>query len=521
MPVSRIVLWTAAALLAAALLVGGLELADVVTPLVATALTFGFVALAMALLVLLATTGDELDRSRAVSLEASFAASEEIIVFSVDANGAVAKWNRGAERALGYTAAEIVGQQALETALGAEGSSLLTELKRMVETGRPHVPRKRMLRSREGRDVETLSVLVPVSRDGRTSEVVILATEMHLFEESDDRRARYFDEAPAGFLRMNAAGELEIANRQFVEWTGRRIETLAGTDLLRSELLPERVREAMSVAMRRRKSGARPAGEGSVEEVDFPLITSTGGVLPLVAVVAPRADGGADAVFVDGTSRRRLMAERDAARNALSAARETAAERIETTTRELSTTVERLVSAMELAKDDRSGPLARAELEAELVRSGKHLMARFAEPRKGTEGAPPRVLLVDDNDENRELIAHMLRSRGAAVVAVGSGREAIEAASRESFTFVLLDVQMPEMDGYQALHRLRALPGGEKLPVLALTALTSETVRDQCLAEGMDDYVAKPLNFAKIVELLKRWGGGKREAAQPLAPERS
>jgi len=108
----------------------------------------------------------------------------------------------------------------------------------------------------------------------------------------------------------------------------------------------------------------------------------------------------------------------------------------------------------------------------------------------------------------------MLRSRGAEVVAASSGREALEAASRQPFSFVLLDLQMPEIDGYQVLRRLRALPAGEALPVVALTALTSEDVRRRCEAEGVNDFVTKPVTLARIRELVDRWGGTSAVALQ-------
>ena len=108
----------------------------------------------------------------------------------------------------------------------------------------------------------------------------------------------------------------------------------------------------------------------------------------------------------------------------------------------------------------------------------------------------------------------MLRSRGAEVLRRRTGREAVDAAARFRFGFVLLDLQMPEMDGFQVLRRLRALPGGDRLPVVALTALTSDLVKERCEAEGMDDFVSKPVTLARIGELVAKLGpaGGTRAA---------
>jgi len=88
----------------------------------------------------------------------------------------------------------------------------------------------------------------------------------------------------------------------------------------------------------------------------------------------------------------------------------------------------------------------------------------------------------------------------------GNGREAVDAAASLRFAFVLLDLQMPEMDGFQVLRRLRALPDGDRLPVVALTALTSDLVKERCEAEGMNDFVSKPVTLARIGELVAKWG---------------
>jgi CheY-like chemotaxis protein len=100
----------------------------------------------------------------------------------------------------------------------------------------------------------------------------------------------------------------------------------------------------------------------------------------------------------------------------------------------------------------------------------------------------------------------MLRSRGAEVLTAANGREALDAAAGFRFDFVLLDLQMPTMDGFQVLRRLRVLPGGDRLPVVALTALTSDLVKERCEAEGMNDFVSKPVTLARIGELVAKWG---------------
>jgi CheY-like chemotaxis protein len=240
-------------------------------------------------------------------------------------------------------------------------------------------------------------------------------------------------------------------------------------------------------------------------------VTPEGASRPFHVFVATRPAGGADAVFVDGASRRRLLTELEATRQSLAEAREAAAEAIASTTQDLREKIAKIVEAARRTTDEASGPIQRRTAEAELRATTEQLLARVeaspAIPRHlgGTAGRPV-VLLVEDNEENRELLAHMLRSRGAEVLAVGTGREAVEAAARFQFAFALLDLQMPEMDGFQVLRRLRALPGGDRLPVVALTALTSDLVKERCEAEGMDDFVSKPVTLARVGELVGKWG---------------
>jgi CheY-like chemotaxis protein len=186
-------------------------------------------------------------------------------------------------------------------------------------------------------------------------------------------------------------------------------------------------------------------------------------------------------------------------------------------TRDLKFRIAEIVAAARRAADAATAPLQRARAEAELKATSDRLLAHVEEAGPGNGrrqlGGPdgrPRVLLVEDNEENRELLAHMLRSRGAEVLTAGNGREAVDAAAGFRFDFVLLDLQMPEMDGFQVLRRLRALPDGARLAVVALTALTSDLVRERCEAEGMNDFVSKPVTLARVGELVLKWGRGAR-----------
>ena len=119
-----------------------------------------------------------------------------------------------------------------------------------------------------------------------------------------------------------------------------------------------------------------------------------------------------------------------------------------------------------------------------------------------------RVLVAEDHPVNREIAVAVLESLGCRVAVAENGREAFEACRRERFDLVLMDIQMPEMDGRQATVAIRAdedfrcLP---RVPVVALTANALREDRDACLAAGMDDYLVKPVSREQLGETLAKW----------------
>jgi signal transduction histidine kinase/CheY-like chemotaxis protein len=116
-----------------------------------------------------------------------------------------------------------------------------------------------------------------------------------------------------------------------------------------------------------------------------------------------------------------------------------------------------------------------------------------------------RVLLVEDNAINQMVAESLLERRGFEVVVAGNGREGVEAFQRERFDVVLMDIQMPEMDGFEALAAIRALVErtGRRTPVVALTAHALKEDRERCLAAGMDDYLSKPIEASKLFEIIR------------------
>jgi signal transduction histidine kinase/CheY-like chemotaxis protein len=116
-----------------------------------------------------------------------------------------------------------------------------------------------------------------------------------------------------------------------------------------------------------------------------------------------------------------------------------------------------------------------------------------------------RILLAEDNPINQEVVAALLEHVGATVCRAGNGQEALDALQRERFDCVLMDVQMPVMDGLEAVRRVRADPRVAAMPVLALTANASDADRQLCLAAGMDDFITKPIMPATFYAMLARW----------------
>jgi CheY-like chemotaxis protein len=119
---------------------------------------------------------------------------------------------------------------------------------------------------------------------------------------------------------------------------------------------------------------------------------------------------------------------------------------------------------------------------------------------------PTSVLLVDDTPANLFALSAVLKSLGARLVEARSGHEAVELVAREPFAVVLMDVQMPGMDGYLATQEIRQREnGGRRTPIIAMTATVSGEERARCLAAGMDDYLAKPMRRADLAAVLSTW----------------
>jgi signal transduction histidine kinase/DNA-binding response OmpR family regulator/HPt (histidine-containing phosphotransfer) domain-containing protein len=129
-------------------------------------------------------------------------------------------------------------------------------------------------------------------------------------------------------------------------------------------------------------------------------------------------------------------------------------------------------------------------------------------PAAGNRAFVPKILLVEDNPVNREVAVAMLENLGCVAHSAENGWLALEAVNNDAYDAVLMDCQMPVMDGLTATAELRRREqngGGARLPIIALTANAMEGDRERCLAAGMDDFLSKPFSQQQLALLLKRW----------------
>ena len=128
-----------------------------------------------------------------------------------------------------------------------------------------------------------------------------------------------------------------------------------------------------------------------------------------------------------------------------------------------------------------------------------------------------RVLVAEDNPINRDVVGEFLAEFGCEVDFVANGREAVEALGRGPYALVLMDCQMPEMDGYEATRRIRARESGQRTPIVACTAHAFEGEREKTEACGMDDFLSKPITVGQLAKVLERYLGVTNPGPVPRA----
>lgn len=144
--------------------------------------------------------------------------------------------------------------------------------------------------------------------------------------------------------------------------------------------------------------------------------------------------------------------------------------------------------------------------------------ASTATPESASLRAAARILVVDDRMENRELVSLLLETSGYQIAQASSGAEAIEQAGQSSFHLILMDVQMPGMDGLTATRRIREVGLNTRTPVVALSANVTEAIMARCSAAGMDGYVTKPIKLEDLLKTADRWTSGSEPRIE-IRPE--
>jgi CheY-like chemotaxis protein len=154
-------------------------------------------------------------------------------------------------------------------------------------------------------------------------------------------------------------------------------------------------------------------------------------------------------------------------------------------------------------------PVTRANLLGAILKAVGHPRTGSPPLRSASSdsGRPLRVLVAEDNPVNQRVAILLLKNEGHSVVLASNGEEAVEASDREPFDLILMDVQMPVMNGYEATRAIREREGrtGKHTPIVALTAHAMKGDCETCVQAGMDDYLSKPIQSRELRETVVRW----------------
>jgi two-component system cell cycle response regulator DivK len=115
----------------------------------------------------------------------------------------------------------------------------------------------------------------------------------------------------------------------------------------------------------------------------------------------------------------------------------------------------------------------------------------------------PKILVVEDNEENRDSLSRRLERRGFTVLVAADGRVGVEVARAQAPDLILMDMNMPELDGWEATRQIKATPAMADVPVIALTAHAMTGDRERAIEAGCEDYHTKPIEFAKLITQIE------------------
>lgn len=132
------------------------------------------------------------------------------------------------------------------------------------------------------------------------------------------------------------------------------------------------------------------------------------------------------------------------------------------------------------------------------------------QPASAAATVPTRLLLVDDTPANLKILARLLEKRGYETELAEDGHQAVECFRSRDYDAILMDLQMPGLDGFGATRAIRAMSDRRQVPIIALTAHVVEGTRERCLEAGMSDYLAKPIDVALLTATIEMQVGGSR-----------
>jgi CheY-like chemotaxis protein len=114
-----------------------------------------------------------------------------------------------------------------------------------------------------------------------------------------------------------------------------------------------------------------------------------------------------------------------------------------------------------------------------------------------------KILLVEDNEMNRDMLSRRLTRKGYEVIVAVDGRQGVEMGTQGGYDLILMDMSLPEIDGWEATRQIRATPAGTSVPIIALTAHAMAGDREKALAAGCNDYDTKPIELPRLLEKIE------------------